>query len=364
MVRAPIAAVVAGLAGVAVLVHAQEPSQQPQQPVFRGRIETVAVPVTVFDPENSLVTSLTRDEFTVLDNGRKQEITTFSSGLQPIRAVALVDISASMMPVIDLAMSAAEQFVDRLRPDDRARVGIFSSQTWMSPEFTADRDALLSWLHRDLPFNNPTRLLDAIDESVTTLLPETGRRVVVVFTDGCDTASQMDWGPLLNRIRAEDVMVYAVMFQPHLEVQPPPQQAITFGYHMGMSVGPVRNSAGMLPCTLHHFLELKSGTPIGEFKKVDDPRWVRGAQLVDQLAAETGGGRVLLTPMEETNRLFTTILNELHYLYLLGFTPQTPDGKVHELTVRLRDPKLLIRARQHYLAPQRTGGPAPRRDAP
>jgi VWFA-related protein len=258
------------------------------------------------------------------------------------------------MPVIDLAMSGAEQFVDRLRPDDRARVGIFSTQTWMSPEFTANRDALLSWLHRDLPFNNPTRLLDAINDSVTALLPETGRRVVIVFTDGCDTASEMGWGPLLNRIRGEDVMVYAVMFQPHLEVQPPPQHAITFGMNMPTTVTTVRNSPSMggAPCVLHHFLELKSGSPIGDFKKIDDPRWVRGAGLVDQLASETGGGRVWLTPMAEANRVFTTILNELHTLYLLGFTPQTPDGTMHELTVKVKDPKLVIRARQHYLAPQ------------
>jgi hypothetical protein len=56
--------------------------------------------------------------------------------------------------------------------------------------------------------------------------------------------------------------------------------------------------------------------------------------------------------MAESNQLFTKILDELHYLYLLGFTPQTPDGKVHELTVKVKDPKLLLRARQHYLAPQ------------
>jgi VWFA-related protein len=348
MLRAVVAAFVVGLVGVAVLVYAQEP----QQPVFRGRIETVAVPVTVFDPENSLVTDLTRGDFTILDNGKKQEITTFSSGLQPIRAVALVDISASMMPVIDEAMSATEQFVDRLRPDDRARVGMFSSQTWMSPEFTANRDALLSWLHRDLPFNNPTRLLDAINDSITALLPETGRRVVMVFTDGCDTASQMSWEPLLERVRTEDVMVYEVMFKPHIQGQPPPQHEITFGYHMPMTMGTVQPSTAGLPCLLHYYLELKSGSPISDFKKVDDPRWLRGPQLVDQLASETGGGRVVLAPKEETNRLFTTILNELHYVYLLGFTPQTPDGKVHELAVKVKDPKLVIRARQRYVAPQ------------
>ena len=92
MSKRPVAMVVAGLVGLAALVRAQEPPQPtPQQPVFRGRIETVAVPVTVFDPEDSLVTDLTRDDFTVLDNGKKQDITTFSSGLQPIRAVALTE---------------------------------------------------------------------------------------------------------------------------------------------------------------------------------------------------------------------------------------------------------------------------------
>ena len=68
MFRAWVAALAAGVVGVAVLVYAQEP----QQPVFRGRIETVAVPVSVFDPENSLVTDLTREDFTILDNGKKR----------------------------------------------------------------------------------------------------------------------------------------------------------------------------------------------------------------------------------------------------------------------------------------------------
>ena len=48
-------------------------------------------------------------------------------------------------------------------------------------------------------------------------------------------------------------------------------------------------------------------------------------------------------------------MNELHYLYLLGFTPQKLDGKVHEITVKVKDRALVIRARQHYLAPRRRG---------
>ena len=212
----------------ATLLASQEP-QQPQQPVFRGRLTTVAVPVTVFDPDGTLVTSLTREDFTVFDNGRRQDVTTFSSGLQPIRAVVLVDMSASMMPVIDLALAAAEQFIIRLRPDDLAKAGVFNAKVSLSPGFTANRDTLLAWLRKDLSFSNPTRLLDAVDQAITELLPQTGRRVVIVFTDGCDTASTTSWSTIANRINTEDVMVYAVMFRPQIVLKAPPQQTISFG---------------------------------------------------------------------------------------------------------------------------------------
>jgi VWFA-related protein len=351
-------ATLACVLGAAVVLGAQSPpaAQAPQQPIFRSRLETVAVPVTVLDEESRLDTKLTRDDFTVFDNGKKQTITTFSSGLQPISAVALVDASASMMPVIDRALTAAEQFIIRLRPDDRAKVGLFSVKTWMSPEFTADRDALIRWLRDDLHNNNPTKLLDAIDEAITDLSGETGRRIVIVFTDGCDTASQTSWTRLLAHIRAEDVMVYAVMFQPHLNVKMPPQHTITFGTG-GMFGSGVTSGGGPppLPCTLHHYLELTDDTSLHDFFKADDPRWLRGPALADDMAVETGGNHFVLRPEVEVNRLFTSIVDEMHYLYLLGFTPQTLDGKVHELTVRVNDPTLVVRSRQHYLAPIRAG---------
>jgi VWFA-related protein len=342
-------AVVSVRVAAALLFGTMLMPQEPQQPVFRGRLETVAVPVTVFDPYESLVTSLTREDFAIFDNGQRQDITAFSSGMQPIRAVVLVDTSASMMPVIDLARTAAEQFVIRLRPDDRAKAGLFSAKIALNSEFTADRDKLLAWLRQDLSFSNPTRLFDAINQAVTDLRSETGRRVVIVFTDGCDTASETSWSAISSRINAEDVMVYAVMFRPKIVLKPPPTRTINFGSARGMP--PSRSNEPPPMCTLHSFLELKTGTPLADFFKLDDPRFVRGQQLVQQLASDTGGGRLQLTPDNEINTVFTTVMNELHYLYLLGFTPQRLDGKIHELTVKVKDPMLQIRARRHYLAP-------------
>jgi VWFA-related protein len=328
--------------------------QQPQQPVFRGRVETVAVPVTVFDPFDTLVTNLKQDDFTVLDNGKKQEITAFSSGLQPIRAVVMVDVSASMMPSFDLAMLAAEQFIIRLRGEDKAKVGMFNIKLHLSPEFTADRDGLLRWLRQPPPFSNPTRLLDAIDTGINELADESGRRVVIVFTDGCDTASETSWSRILERIYAEDVMVYAVMFSPRIILKPPEQRTVNFGSARGRMGG--QSVADPFPCTLHHWLELSNATPLSDFFKIDDPRWTRGPQLVNQLAAETGGGRLHLTPAVEVNRAFTALMNELHYLYLLGFAPPKRDGKIHDLKVQVKDTRLVLRARQHYLAPIDSAG--------
>lgn len=342
------------LAGAVVAASQQQappPAQTPpQQPVFRGRIETVSVPVSVFDRYDTIVTRLEKDDFTVFDDGERQEITQFSSGLQPIRAVALVDVSASMMGAYDLAMLAAEQFVIRLRPDDKARVGLFNIKTRLSPEFTSDRDALLRWLRQVPPFSNPTKLLDAINEAITELLPEQGRRVVLVFTDGCDTASETSWNSVLRRIYSEDVMVYAIMFRPRIILKPPQERTMNFGSARG-GMGSRGGNSNPFPCTLDHWLELSNATPLSDFFKADDPRWTRGAQLIHQLATETGGGRLTLTPADEVNRLFTSIMNELHYMYLLGYAPPKSDGKLHEIKVKVKNPELVIRARQHYLAP-------------
>ena len=331
------AAVVLAVVALDARPQSPPPAQPPQQAqVFRAGLTTVAVPASVYDADGDIVRHLTRDNFMVFDNGRRQEITNFSSGLQPIRAVVLVDASASMMSAIDLAQYAAEQFVIRLEPEDAAKVGVFSARINISPEFTADRDALLKTLRADLPFSNPTRLLDAVDAAITQLQDQAGRRIVVVLTDGCDTASLTDWDTLLQRIHAEEVMVYVVRFRTRIQMPEPAMRS--------------RSRAAEGPCTQHARLELTTATPISEFRKVNDPRWILGPQLLTRLTTDTGGTSVLLSSADDVNTTFTRIMQELHYQYLLGFSPATLDGKVHEIAVRVNDRALTVRARKAYVA--------------
>ena len=304
-----------------------------QQSVFRVSRTTVAVPVSVFDQGGNVVRDLTRDDFLIFDNGQPQEIVNFASGLEPFTAIILVDTSASMILNLDAARAAAEQFVIRMRPDDLAMVGSFSDSITISGRFTGDRDELLRALREDLHIGNPTRLFDAIHEGFGRLARATGRRVVMLFTDGCDTTSHQDLDTVLQRIRAEEYMVYSVQLP----------------YRSARRSGGMRRCQG---CGCDLELTLANASAF-RYSSYNDPRrQLSGASILQRLAAETGGGVIYLAPNADINSTATWIAGELHHQYLLGFVPPKLDGKPHELDVRVRKPDLTIRARRSYVAPQ------------
>ena len=303
-----------------------------QQSVFRVARTTVAVPASVFDEGGNVVRDLTRDEFAIFDNGVPQEVVNFASGNEPFTAVVLVDTSASMILDLDTARAAAEQFVIRMRPDDLAMVGSFSDRVFVSGRFTNDRDALLKSLRDDLHIGNPTRLFDAVHEAFGQLARATGRRVVMLFTDGCDSASQQDLDSLLRRIRTEEYMVYSVQLP----------------FRRSRAIRPGQRCQG---CACDLELDLANQSGIRYSNLNDARRNLSGGYILQRLATETGGGVALLGPTTDVNSTATWIASELHHQYLLGFVPPKFDGKNHELEVRVKRPNLIVRARRTYLAP-------------
>ena len=279
-----------------------------QQPTFRSS-DTVLVPVpaTVIDRDGRLVADLEREHFTIFDNGKNQEITVFENGVEPFTAVVMLDFSASMTNNLDLLKQASEQFILRLLPKDRAQVGAFSDKIQFSGKFTNDRDDLIFAL-RDLQFGNPTRLYDAIWESQAELAKERGRKVVLVFTDGEDTASKRSFGNVLDRARQENVMIYAIGLQ-------------------------------------------------SEFFNGQRMQRTRPDRGLRRLADETGGGYFELQKTAELAPTFTRVAQELHSLYALGFTPAVLDGREHKLEVRVGRSGMSARARRTYVAsPDRLSG--------
>lgn len=275
-------------------------TKPPDQPIFRGgtRVE-VAVYATAIDGNGRLVPDLDKTDFIVTDDGKPVELSTFSNASQPFTAVVMLDTSASMTNNLEFLNRAAEQFLIRLMPTDRAQVGAFNDKIQLSGRFTNNRDELISALN-NLQFGNPTRLNDAIDYSLTALEKIESRRVVLVFTDGEDTSSKIGFRTVLERARDEEVMVYSIGLESE--------------YFNGARMQRTR--------------------PSRDLRRIAD---------------ETGGGYFELKKTAELAPTFTRVAQELRSQYLLGFAPAVLDGKVHRLEVKAK-PGITIRARKSYLA--------------
>ena len=251
-----------------------------QEPTFRSGTRIVPVVTTVTDSEGRLVPGLEQEAFTILDNGDPQPITFFLNEVQPFTVVVMMDYSASMTANLDRLQAAAEQFILRMLPLDEGQVGSFSDKIQFSGTFTSDRDDLIFALD-DLQFGNPTRLWDALDASIVMLQGVEGRKVVLGFTDGDDTASRAGMGDVLDRARDDETMIYAIGLESE--------------YFNGRRRVRTRPDRGLR-----------------------------------RLAEETGGGYFELKKTDDLGPTFTRVAQELHSQYTLGFTPETLDGREHQ----------------------------------
>src|SRR5215210_8742491 len=122
-----------------------------QQPTFRSGARTVAVYATVAEKNGRLVPDLQRDAFEIRDSGKPQPITVFSNEVQPISVVLMLDRSGSMRGNVGLVEAAAEAFVRRLDPIDKARIGSFAERVTIEPaQFTSDQEEMIRILRSGL----------------------------------------------------------------------------------------------------------------------------------------------------------------------------------------------------------------------
>ena len=272
-----------------------------QQPTFRAGTQVVSLFVTVADAQKRLVPDLTQDDFQVFDNDKAQPVSYFDNSIHPINVVVMLDTSGSMTLTIDLLKQAAEQFVIRLLPEDKARVGAFNDKIQINAKWSNNRDQLVTDI-KDLDYGNGTRLWDAVGAALDELKAIDGRRVILVFTDGDDTESRsMNLGRVIERARNDEVMIYAI--------------GLESDYFNGQSRVRSKPDSGL--------------------RKVAD---------------ETGGGYFELKKTSELAPTFTKVAQELHSQYVIGFTPTLLDNRVHKLAVKMKQPGMTARARRSYTA--------------
>jgi VWFA-related protein len=287
-----------------------------QQPTFKTGARTVAVYATVTDKDGRLVPDLAQADFEIRDNGKTQPIAVFSNEVQPISVVMMLDRSGSMRGNFGLVEAAGEAFIRALLPADKARVGSFAETVQIDPEeFTSDQQALIRILRTKLQDQGPTPLWNAIDASIASVKTQDGRKVVLAFTDGADNPgnfklNNLSFMDIMRRAQVADVMVYAV----GLESASRPAMGSGGGFGGGFGGGS-RPDPG-LPA----------------------------------IADETGGGYFELRRAEDLAGTFARVADELHRQYLIGFTPEKLDGKMHKIEVRVKTPGMKVRARKEYHA--------------
>ena len=282
--------------------------QSQQAPVFRGESDTVPVYVTVTDRQDRLVTTLTRDDFQVFDNGKPQPVTLFDNTPRPIRLSVMLDVSGSMEGNLPLLKGASDALFARLGQDDRVRVGSFGATVAMSPTFTRNVNELRAALPATIDPQAGTPLWRASKQAIEAFSADDDRRVILLLSDGDDSRSfnfrERLVTPLevIDLAREKSVMIYGV--------------------------------------------GLKSRSR--NFSVSSDPN-----PELARTALESGGGYLEIGPRDDLSAAFARVADELHSQYLLGFTPTVRDGKTHKLEIKLTAKDMKARARKEYVAPKR-----------
>jgi Ca-activated chloride channel family protein len=317
-VAAAIAALVAS--GTWLAARSQQPQQPPateppaprQSPSFRAGVELVSLNVTVSEGSHFL-TDLEQDNFSVFEDGVKQDVTFFNKTHLPVALSVLLDTSASMDQKLPTAQEAAIGFARRLRDQDLAEVIDFDSRVVVLQSFTNSAKDLEAAIRRtaaggSTSFYNAVYIaLKDLKKVVAKNVEEIRRQAIVVLSDGEDTSSLLPFEEVLDLAKRSEVAIYTI----------------------GLRENDSTSSGSKL------FRE-------AEF-------------VLRQLSQETGGRAFFPNHVNELVGVYEQISDELSSQYTVGYTSKNSrrDGAWRRVVVRTNRPSTTARTKQGYFAPTR-----------
>ena len=256
------------------------------------------------DKSGHSVSGLTKEDFTVLDDGTEQPIVYFSQESdEPLRMALVVDRSRSVQKVLSLAKTAARNFLNSvLRPNtDRACVVAFDSGVYLTQDFTDDPNVLSSALSR-VTAEGGTSIFDAIYKVSRDKLSgnDQARRIILLITDGEDTTSRASIEQALEMALQNNVTVFALRL-------------------------PEEDSLNV--------------------------RDLRGKPVLDRLTQTTGGRQFHLDGGEgELAGFLNKLQDELRSQYSIGYQFQSASSAstFHKITIKLTQPALKAFTRSGY----------------
>lgn len=309
----------------------RKPARQDEEPIKLGTT-LVQVPVVVSERGGRYVSDLTRDEFAIFEDGIKQNIELFGSVEQPFSVALLLDSSGSTEAAIDQIKSAAMAFIDNLRPHDRVMIVSFNDSVEVLSDLTNDTTRLAAAV-RSIKHGEFTQVYEAVYTAVWERLHELeGRKAVIVFTDGIDTASSeiSEEDTLDAVIESEDIIVYPIRYATRGDVER------RMEVRLKSSVG-LNNSEAV-------------NSKLEQSKRELDRAYRTADEYLQQLADMSGGVVERADRLGDLKSALGRIAEELRHQYLLGYYPtnRKKDDHARKITVRVTRPGVIVRARPAY----------------
>lgn len=318
-----------------------QPQQQPTPPeevdagdIIRVNTTLVTIPVSAMDRDGRYVPNLQKGDFRIWEDGIEQEVAFFQSVDKPFSVVLMLDTSPSTEFRLEDIQDAAISFVNQLRADDKVMVVSFDGKIRVLSEFTTDRSRL-HYAIQNSRTDGGTRLYDAIDMVINQQLSRvSGRKAIVLFTDGVDTTSRnADYQTNLMDAQELDALIYPVQYDTRGDMNVgnfPTQRIDIWGAILGGIFGGGVRRGGR-------------GTAQGDYELAD--------QFLRELANSTGGRDYKADSLQNMSQAFANVAEELRRQYSIGYYPKRPAeaGQRRFIRVRARQPNLAVRTRDSYI---------------
>lgn len=294
----------------------------------------VRLNVGVVDNRGRPITNLDQHNFSIYEDGVKQDISRFEPTVAPFSVVMILDMSGSTLGFRETIRQSALRFVDALAADDRVAVIEFYDKINLLNDFTTNRKSIANSISV-ANGRGKTQLYKTLDFALGKLAKEGNRRkAIIVLTDGVDTSVRDKDRDFLESLKSGEILEAI-----NPELSPILSDTLTRSDKQGVTVYPL-------------------ALPTGDPAKLADPTPVQIAlftaarERLKILAKRTGGTLNTINRLEEMGRLYAEVAADLRALYTIEYEPKNSkrDGKWRDIKIEVDSPQLLSRTRPGYFA--------------
>jgi VWFA-related protein len=330
------------------------PEEVDSNDILRINTTLVTIPVSVMERDGRYVPNLRKEDFRLWEDGVEQQVAYFATVDKPFSVVLMLDTSSSTRFNLEEIQDAAFAFVTQLQPEDRVMVITFEDKIKVLTDFTTDRKRMRDAIAKAKP-GNGTKLYDAVDMVINQKLDSvSGKKAIVLFTDGVDTTSrQASYESTVRDAEELDALIFPVQYDTYLA------NASGNQYPGGGGSWPTGNiwidilgSIGGRSGRMGR----GGGRVIGSSRA----EYEMGNRYLHELADLTGARLYQADSTYNLAAAFANVAEELRRQYSLGYYPksQSQAGQRHSIRVRTTQPNLAVRARDSYIFNPQTNATA------